>query len=94
MRTRLVDIIKDEVLDLLFAEWTESATSLAFEYWVEEEYPWYVDNHKEFIMRTRLIDILKDEVLDALFAAWSEEGTQLAFEFWVEENYPWYAENC
>ena len=90
MRTRLVDILKDEVLDLLFAEWDETGTQLAFEYWVEENYPWYADNHT----RARLIDIIKDEVLASLFTTWSEEGTKLAFEYWVEENYPWYADNC
>ena len=46
MKTRLIDTLSDEVLDLLFAVWTEDGTQLAFEFWVEEVYypEWYADN--------------------------------------------------
>lgn len=44
MKTRLIDILDDEVLDTLFAIWDNEATRLAFEYWVEEVYPeWYLN---------------------------------------------------
>lgn len=46
MKTRLIDTLDDALLDALFAVWSESATRLAFEFWVEEEYypGWQADN--------------------------------------------------
>lgn len=46
MKTRLIYTLSAEVLDLLFAVWTEEGTQLAFEFWVEEVYypEWYADN--------------------------------------------------
>ena len=44
--TRLIDTLSDEVLDALFAVWTEEGTQLAFEFWVEENYypEWLADH--------------------------------------------------
>lgn len=46
MKTRLIDTLSDEVLDALFAVWTEEGTQLAFEFWVEENYypEWLADH--------------------------------------------------